>query len=175
MSGSTNGFCQGDRGAVRTSSMPIASTRSRKAGTYDLSRSRSKLAGCGLPGKGLGHLVRKPDLRGILSHLEMNDFSAVMANYDQCIQDPERRGCHKRTCRSPQASPPRIVFACFLACSAVSVPKRPIVTTRELVERAMAFLSPSIWATECWPISAIPRPTNMIPSALSEPGSADRR
>jgi hypothetical protein len=30
------------RGVVRTSSMPIASTRSRKAGPYDVSRSRSK-------------------------------------------------------------------------------------------------------------------------------------
>ena len=51
-------------------------------------------SGCGLPEKGLGHLARKPDLRGILSHFEMNDFSAVMAKYDQHIQNPKPRGCH---------------------------------------------------------------------------------
>ena len=51
-------------------------------------------AGCGIPGKGFGHLARKPDLCGILGHLEMNDFSAVMAKHDQGVQDPKRRGCH---------------------------------------------------------------------------------
>ena len=34
---STYGFCQGDRGAVMTSVMPIARTRWRNAGPYDLS------------------------------------------------------------------------------------------------------------------------------------------
>jgi len=34
------------------------------------------------------------DLCGILSHLEMNDFSAVMAKHDQGIENPKRRGCH---------------------------------------------------------------------------------
>jgi len=53
-----------------------------------------QIAGCGLPGKGLGHLARKPDLCGIFSHLEMNDFSAVMAKHDQGIENPKRRGCH---------------------------------------------------------------------------------
>jgi len=35
-------FCQGERGAVTTSVMPIASTRQRKSEPYDASRSRSR-------------------------------------------------------------------------------------------------------------------------------------
>jgi len=42
---STYGFCQGDRGAVTTSVMLIASTRQRRSEPYDASRSRSKYRG----------------------------------------------------------------------------------------------------------------------------------
>jgi hypothetical protein len=39
---STQAFCQGDRGAVTTSVMFIASTRLQKYEPYDASRSRSR-------------------------------------------------------------------------------------------------------------------------------------
>src|SRR6266481_4237190 len=42
---STHAFCQGDRGAVITSVMPIASTRLQKYEPYDPSRSRSRYRG----------------------------------------------------------------------------------------------------------------------------------
>lgn len=48
---STNVFCQGDRGAVSTSSMPIAFTRDRKTVPYALSRSRTMYRGAVSHGK----------------------------------------------------------------------------------------------------------------------------
>jgi len=53
-----------------------------------------QVAGRGVPGKGLGHLTRKPDLCRIFADIEVDDLSAVMAKHDQGIQDPKRRGCH---------------------------------------------------------------------------------
>ena len=38
-----------------------------------------QIARCTVPGKGLGHLAGKPDLRGILRDLEVNNPSAVEA------------------------------------------------------------------------------------------------
>jgi len=49
-------------------------------------------ARCSVPGKGLGHLAGKLDLRGILGDLEMNDPSAVEAEHNQGVEEPERRG-----------------------------------------------------------------------------------
>ena len=69
--------------------MPIALTRSRKCVSVP-----QQIAGRGVPGKGLGHLSRKPDLCRILADIEVDDFSAVMIKHDQSIQDPKRRGCH---------------------------------------------------------------------------------
>ena len=53
-----------------------------------------QVAGRGVPGKGLGHLTRKPDLCRIFADIEVDDLSAVMAKHDQGIQDPKRRGCN---------------------------------------------------------------------------------
>jgi hypothetical protein len=75
-----------------TSVMPIARTRWRNAGPYDLSRSRKQIARCSVPGKGFGHLAGKPVLRGILRDLEVNNPSAVEAEHNQGIQEPEHRG-----------------------------------------------------------------------------------
>jgi hypothetical protein len=90
---STKGFCQADRGAVTTSSMPIAATRSRKSCPYDASRSRSgQKAGCGVPRECLGHLACKPILCGSFGDVEVNDRSTVMAEDDQAIEKPKGRG-----------------------------------------------------------------------------------
>ena len=45
-----------------------------------------------VPGKGLGDLAGEPDLRGILGDLEVNNPSAVEAEHNQGIEEPERRG-----------------------------------------------------------------------------------
>ena len=51
-----------------------------------------QIARCSVPGKGLGHLAREPVLRGILGDLEVNNPSAVEAEHNQGIEEPERRG-----------------------------------------------------------------------------------
>jgi hypothetical protein len=51
-----------------------------------------QIARCSVPGKGLGHLAGKPDLRGILGDLEVNNPSAVEAKHNQGIEELERGG-----------------------------------------------------------------------------------
>src|ERR1700704_1498480 len=51
-----------------------------------------QIAWCSVPGKGLSHLAAKPDLRGILRDLEVNNPSSVEAEHNQGIKQPERRG-----------------------------------------------------------------------------------
>src|SRR6266436_2110851 len=45
-----------------------------------------QIARCSVPRKGLGHLAGKPDLRGILGDLEVNNPSAVEAEHNQGIE-----------------------------------------------------------------------------------------
>jgi hypothetical protein len=45
-------------------------------------------------GKSLGHLPRKPILRGICRNKKMNDLSAVKSKHDQGIEQTERRRGH---------------------------------------------------------------------------------
>jgi putative tryptophan/tyrosine transport system substrate-binding protein len=51
-----------------------------------------QIARCSVPGKGLGHLARKPDLRGISSDFEVNNPSAIEAEHNQGIKQLECRG-----------------------------------------------------------------------------------
>src|SRR5471030_3052412 len=45
-----------------------------------------QIAGRGVPREGLGHLACEPVLRGIFGDVEVNNFSAVMAEDDECIE-----------------------------------------------------------------------------------------
>src|SRR6516164_7157842 len=62
-------------------------TESRTVRRVSISQQKPR---CGVPGKGISNLLGKPTLRGIFGHAEMNDFSAVMVERDQGIQDPKR-------------------------------------------------------------------------------------
>src|SRR5450759_2667056 len=48
----------------------------------------------GVPGKGLGHLVREPGLRRIMGNRDVNNLSSVMAEDDQGIEKLECCGCN---------------------------------------------------------------------------------
>ncbi len=43
------------------------------------------------PGKRLGHLMRKPDLRRALGNFEVNDLPSVVAEDDHGVEQPKRR------------------------------------------------------------------------------------
>jgi hypothetical protein len=83
---STYGLCHGERGAVRTSSIPIARTRFWKQRPYDV------IARCGVPRKGLGDLSREPNLHRVLGNLEMDDSPSMVIKYNHGIEHPKRRG-----------------------------------------------------------------------------------
>jgi|SRR5262252_7174240 len=82
----------GNGGGVRTSSMPVARTRFWKQRPYDVSRSRSRFTRCGVPRKGLGDLLREPNLRRVSDDLEMDDSTSMMIKYNHGIGHPKRRG-----------------------------------------------------------------------------------
>src|SRR5882757_5836156 len=50
-----------------------------------------KIARCGVPRKGLGHLTRKPILRGIWRDRKVDDSSAIKTEHDQGVEQLERR------------------------------------------------------------------------------------
>jgi hypothetical protein len=49
-------------------------TESRTVRRVSISQQKPR---CGVPGKGIGNLLGKPNLRGIFGHAEMNDFPAL--------------------------------------------------------------------------------------------------
>src|SRR5215470_9186070 len=59
-----------------------------------------QIARCSVPGKGLGHLARKPILRGIWRDLKVDDPPAVKTQHDQGVEQLERRrGDHEHVNR----------------------------------------------------------------------------
>ena len=61
-----------------------------------------QIARCSVPGKGLGHLARKPILRGIWRDRKVDDPSAIKTEHDQGVEQVERRrGDHEHVnCRN---------------------------------------------------------------------------
>src|SRR5215510_8513852 len=51
-----------------------------------------QIARCSVPGKGLGHLAGEPVLRGIWRDRKVDNSSAVDAQHNQGVEQPERRG-----------------------------------------------------------------------------------
>src|SRR5262245_59717525 len=51
-----------------------------------------QIARYSVPGNGLGHLAREPALCGIWGDLEMNNPSAVEAEHNQGVEEPEGHG-----------------------------------------------------------------------------------
>ena len=83
---STYGFCHGERGAVTTSFDAHRPNSIAEGRTIRCIPVPQQIAGRGVPGKGLGHLTRKPDLCRILADIEVDDLSAVMAKHDQAYR-----------------------------------------------------------------------------------------
>ena len=51
-----------------------------------------QISRCCVPREGLGHLMREPDLGWVLSDIEVNDPSAVVAEDDHGVEQPTGRG-----------------------------------------------------------------------------------
>src|SRR5947207_1663450 len=59
-----------------------------------------QIARCSVPGKGLGHLARKPILRRIWRHRKVDNPSAVKTYHNQAVEQVERRrGDHEHVNR----------------------------------------------------------------------------
>jgi hypothetical protein len=64
-----------------TSVIPIARTRWTQCRTIGFVSVPQQIARCSVPRKGLGHLARKPLLRGIWRDLKVDNPSAIKASY----------------------------------------------------------------------------------------------
>src|ERR1700751_2554778 len=51
-----------------------------------------QIARCGVPRKGLGDLLREPNLRRVSGDLEMDDSPSMVIKYNHGIKHPKRRG-----------------------------------------------------------------------------------
>jgi len=82
MSRSAKAFCHGLCGAVRTSPIPMPVTRCRKF-TVDCVAVAEEVGRCGIVGEGVHDLLGGPVGGGMLGHVEMDDPSAVVSEYDE--------------------------------------------------------------------------------------------
>ena len=93
---STYGFCHGLRGAVTTSSTPIAITVERNDCPYAPSRSRIRYRGAVSHRKGFANLLRYPIRGRMCRDAEMDDLAALVVEHDEPEQEAERgRGDHE--------------------------------------------------------------------------------
>ena len=93
---STYGFCHGLRGAVTTSSTPIAVTVERNDCPYAPSRSRIRYRGRRAPRECLSDLLCDPRHRRVRRDTEMHDLAALVVEHDEPEQEVERgRGDHE--------------------------------------------------------------------------------
>jgi hypothetical protein len=77
--------------------MPIYLAECRTIGFVSVPQ---QIARCSVPGKGLGHLARKPILNGIWRDLKVDDPPAVNTQHDQGIEQlKHRRGDHEHVNR----------------------------------------------------------------------------
>ena len=93
---STYGFCHGLRGAVTTSSTPIAVTVERNDCPYAPSRSRIRCRGAVSLRECLSDLLCDPRHRRVRRYSEMHDLAALVVEHDEPEQEVERgRGDHE--------------------------------------------------------------------------------
>src|ERR1022692_4510678 len=88
---SANGFCQGDRGAVRISSMPRPWTRGRNWSPKMRSRSRIMNLGAVFLGEGLDDLLGSPGRGRGVGDVEVKNAAAVVGQDEEDIQNAKRR------------------------------------------------------------------------------------
>ena len=93
---STYGFCHGLRGAVTTSSTPIAVTVERNDCPDAPSRSRIRYRGAVPHGNASSDLLCDPRHRRVRRDTEMHDLAALVVEHDEPEQEVERgRGDHE--------------------------------------------------------------------------------
>ena len=91
---STNGFCQGDRVAARTSAMPMACTLRRNFGARDAVAIAQQVAGRRIIGEHLDDLSRGPGGGWGICHIEKQDSAAWMQQDDEHVEHTESRRRH---------------------------------------------------------------------------------
>ena len=89
---STNGFCQGDLGAINFCSMPIASRRRTKDRSADRISVPQQILGRRVVGEGIDDLLGSPRRRWSMGQVEMNDFAPIMIHDDQYVEESQCRG-----------------------------------------------------------------------------------
>jgi len=70
---------------------PHCSNAMTKCRTIGFVSVPQQIARCSVPGKGLGHLARKPILRGIWRNLKVDNPSAIKTQHDQGVEQVEGR------------------------------------------------------------------------------------
>src|SRR5262245_35820678 len=85
MTRSTNGFCQGDRGAERTSSMSSAFPRRRNSSLYTPAIAK-EISRCRAPRKCLDDLLGRPCGGRGVGHVEVKHASAIESEHDKHVQ-----------------------------------------------------------------------------------------
>ena len=90
---STNGFCHGERGAVRTCSIPRPSTATIEVRSVGLVSVPYQVPRRRVPWKSIDHLLRRPLGGRMLGDIEMNDTATVVAKDDEDEQNSE--GCSR--------------------------------------------------------------------------------
>src|SRR6267378_4516834 len=91
---STYARCQGERGADRTSQMPMSRTCSRKSSPKMASRSRKEVARELGKGKCLAQLLSGPICGRVGGHIEVQDATPVMGQHQKYVKDLEPDGGH---------------------------------------------------------------------------------
>ena len=95
MTRSTWGFCHGERGAVTTSVMPMALTRSQNSEPVRGVTVAQQIARSGVPRKRFGYLAREPGGGRMLGDRRANDLPAIVAEDDRHVEQPKRYGRHQ--------------------------------------------------------------------------------
>jgi hypothetical protein len=94
MSRSTNGFCHGLCGAVRSSFDPHALQAVPKLLAVDAIAVAEEIGRRGLVREGVHELLSRPGGRGMLGDVEVDDSPAVVSEHHEDEEDAEASGRH---------------------------------------------------------------------------------
>ena len=89
---STKGFCQGARGAVRTSRIPILLDAPREVLAVDRVSITEQVPRSRIVREGLDDLAGGPDGRGVIRDVDVEEFAAVVAEHDEDEEQAEGEG-----------------------------------------------------------------------------------
>ena len=92
MSRSANGFCQGLRGAVRTSIDAHALHALAEGVAVDGVAIAEEIGRGGIVGEGVHDLLGRPSSARMLGNVEVEDAPAIVSEYNEDEQDAQARG-----------------------------------------------------------------------------------